>query len=191
MGVPKETEHRNKLNGKICRVAMCERGAFIKGYCTKHHNRAVRHGDPLGGRRMHGMTGTKEWYSWISMKQRCYNSNDRGYKNYGGRGIRVCERWTDERMGFLNFLSDLGKCPEGLMLERINNDGDYEPGNCKWATRTEQNRNKRNSILHGMAIPNKARQMYADGVPRNVISELLEISESVVGAIVNNVIWLE
>jgi len=77
--------------------------------------------------------------SWLGMRNRCSNPKNRLYKYYGGRGIVVCERWNS----FDNFLADMGVRPDGLTLERINNDGNYEPNNCKWATMAEQNRNRR------------------------------------------------
>lgn len=79
---------------------------------------------------------------WSDMVSRCSNSKHKAFKNYGGRGIRVCERW----MTFQNFLTDMAPRPAGHMLDRKNNDGDYEPSNCRWATRKEQNSNRRNCI---------------------------------------------
>lgn len=88
----------------------------------------------------HGMTGTPEYRSWRSMLQRCMNVSSNRYMNYGGRGISVCDRWMD----FANFFSDMGSRPSlDYSLDRIDNDGNYEPGNCRWATRSEQQRNKR------------------------------------------------
>jgi hypothetical protein len=84
--------------------------------------------------------GVSRTYStWAGMVQRCTDSNQRAWKNYGGRGIRVCERW----LKFENFLADMGEKPEGRTLERTENDGNYEPGNCVWATPGEQSRNRR------------------------------------------------
>ncbi len=77
---------------------------------------------------------------WQSAKQRCTNSNSHNWKNYGGRGIRMCARWLNS---FENFLADMGEKPEGLSIDRKDNDGNYEPGNCRWATRKQQRANQR------------------------------------------------
>lgn len=84
--------------------------------------------------------GNPTYVSWKSMKQRCYNTNADQYPDYGGRGIRVCDRW---RYSFENFLADMGERPLGTTIDRINNNGDYEPGNCRWVNLSIQNKNKR------------------------------------------------
>ena len=90
----------------------------------------------------------KDWninnlYScWYDMKKRCINKKAQNYKYYGGRGISVCERWLGKD-GFKNFANDMGKRPEGTSIDRINNNGNYEPQNCRWATIKEQHKNKR------------------------------------------------
>jgi hypothetical protein len=90
---------------------------------------------------IHGKSrnGNLTYKSWYSMKRRCLDEKYDNYKYYGGRGIQICERW----MKFENFLADMGERPEGMTIDRINNDGNYEPSNCKWSTKEEQNRNRR------------------------------------------------
>lgn len=87
----------------------------------------------------HGMTKTREHKSWRSMIDRCYNQNAHYYNRYGGRGIIVCKSW---KKSFINFYNDMGKRPLKTSLDRINNDGNYEPSNCRWANQTQQNQNK-------------------------------------------------
>jgi len=87
-----------------------------------------------------GRSQTSEICAWKNLKERCLNKKDKGYENYGGRGIKICDRW----MKFENFYADMGDRPSDKhSIDRINNDGNYEPSNCKWSTRTEQNSNTR------------------------------------------------
>ena len=92
----------------------------------------------------HGMIGTREYESWMHAKGRCFNSDNAAYLNYGGRGITMCEKWKNS---FEAFYSDMGPCPPKYTLDRKDNDGNYEPGNCRWATRKTQNRNRRDTVM--------------------------------------------
>ena len=88
------------------------------------------------------LTNTPAYISWKQMKQRCLNPNAPDYKNYGGRGVTICEKWFK----FAGFYEDMGERPNGLTLDRIDNNESYCKENCKWSTRSEQNRNKRGLV---------------------------------------------
>lgn len=92
----------------------------------------------------HGMRNTKIYKKWAGMKNRCFNPNTERFGDYGGRGITVCEEWKDDFQAFYDYVSQLPHFgEEGYSLDRINNDGNYEPGNVRWATAKEQNQNQR------------------------------------------------
>ena len=101
---------------------------------------AVKHGFARRGRR--SLTYT----AYLAMRNRCYNAHDPHYPDWGGRGIKVCNRWMSKE-GFINFVTDLGEKPAGMTLSRINNSGDYTPENCRWESQQAQNRNKRSNRL--------------------------------------------
>ena len=84
----------------------------------------------------------KMYSVWTSMRYRCNNSNSNNYKYYGGKGVKICKRWDK----FENFLHDMGEKPDGLSIDRIDGDGDYEPNNCRWATQQQQCENKRHLL---------------------------------------------
>ncbi len=120
----------------------------------------------------HHMTGTPTWRSWEGMRARCRRPTDPEWLNYGGRGICVCQRWTES---FEAFFEDMGERPPGRTLDRIDRDGDYEPGNCRWATLEEQNNNKRSNRIvkfmgQQMTVAQAAR---ASGIPAGTLKARL------------------
>lgn len=115
-------------------------------------------------KRKHGLWKTRSYETWLGMMKRCYNESARNYPRYGGRGIRVCEQWHD----FERFYRDMGERPKGMSLERTDNQGDYFPENCVWATPAEQSKNRRSTIFvtyNGITqcVSDWAKQL---GIPR-------------------------
>ena len=135
-----------KINGRTRWVCQCECGTelTVSGRSLTSGNTrscACLQRETLSNRRRtHGMRHTREYTTWAGMIARCTNARDKYYADYGGRGITVCPQW---RQSFATFFRDMGERPCGLSIERMDNNGNYEPGNCKWATAAEQGRNKR------------------------------------------------
>ncbi len=135
----------------ICRcdcggVKIAEGGALRRGKNTTCGGCGPARG---GSPRAHGKIGTRTYTIWKRMKERCSNPNHDSYRKYGGRGIAVCQRWAKS---FVDFLSDMGEAPRNCSIDRIDTLGNYEPGNCRWATSKEQSRNARHNVwveVHG------------------------------------------
>ena len=104
----------------------------------------------------HGMSNTSTYNIWSSMKDRCLNPHDVAYKYYGGRGIKVCTRW----LKFENFLSDMGERPQGLTLDRIDNDKNYELSNCRWTTYHQQILNSKRYPKQSILTPTERDRLY-------------------------------
>lgn len=134
-----------KCSGKIVWECLCYCGNMVE--VTGNHLRSGNVKSCGCIMKTHGHSGgigkkpSDTYTCWRNMIQRCYNNKNKRYKDYGGRGITVCEEWKD----FTNFLSDMGERPNGKSIDRINVNGNYEPANCRWATTKEQQNNIRNN----------------------------------------------
>ena len=118
----------------------------------------------MSRRRKHGWSYPRipEYVAWTSMKQRCCNRNARGYSRYGGRGIKVCSRWL---LSFENFLADMGRRPSPQhSIDRIDNDGNYEPGNCRWATQKQQSANTSRTVKLSLNGETRCLKHWAVGI---------------------------
>lgn len=129
----------------LAKLCVCDCGTFRRVTCKNLNNGTSKSCgcSVKTAAKTHGMQGTQIYEIWASMKNRCTNPKKKDYKYYGGRGITVCEEWKNS---FENFYKDMGDCPEGMSLDRIDTNGNYELSNCKWSTKKEQSFNTRKRV---------------------------------------------
>lgn len=128
----------------LCNAEDCKVVVAKKQWCNKHYLRLYRYGSVTYVKNVrHGKKDTPEYRVWTDMKTRCYNKNHKSYSGYGGKGVKVCDSWAG-RNGFMNFFSDMGERPSSKhSIDRIDGTKGYSPSNCRWATATQQNINKK------------------------------------------------
>lgn len=173
-----------------CSVNKCIRKHYGKGYCSAHWKRFWSSGEVLPNKPLkvihkHGLRFHPMYSLWHNMRQRCNNPNDKDYHRYGGRNVRVCKRWDN----FANFLADMGERPDGTTLDRIDNDGDYTPENCRWATYANQAYNRRDNKLSVDDVK-EIRILHAtSGLTQEKIGKLYNVGQDLISRIVNHKVW--
>lgn len=173
-----EVSHPGSSAYWLCRCK-CGRERVIRGDTLRNGtSRMCDHCKNM----FHGMDGTPEYRAWIGMISRCNDPSVPCYSKYGGRGICVCQRW----MSFQHFLSDMGTRPSPQhSIDRIDNDGNYEPGNCRWATKKQQSRNIRSNRLLTLNGQTKCVSEWAEfiGIKRTTLDERLRHGWSIEDAL--------
>lgn len=149
-------QSRNGHSHFLCRCVCGKEKSIMGGHLVTQ--RSTNCGCKKPGKYRHGKTKTRTHRIWQNMRGRCRNPNLPDFKHYGGRGITVCERWNV----FENFLADMGECPPGLSIDRIDVNGNYEPGNCRWATQKEQTNNQRKNVRLTLNGRTQTLQQWAD-----------------------------
>ena len=173
-----------------CTVSGCDNPYQTNGLCNMHYLRFKKYGDPLyieQTHERHGLRNTPEYEIWAGMKARCYNEKHIRYKRYGGRGIKVCERWLNS---FQSFYDDMGKRPsDKYQIDRIDTNGDYEPNNCRWVTAEENNQNRSSTKMNVDTIKMIRDDHDNTNMTHLELAKKYGISKAQVTSIVNNKTW--
>ena len=137
----------------------------------------------------HGGKGTKLYQVWINMKQRCYNINDNHFTNHGGRGITICPEWTNDYIVFRDWALNNGYA-EGLQINRILNDGNYEPSNCDFVPIEENCRNRRGQKIKNMEMANEIRALHkTNKYTQKELAIKYNVSQVIINHIIKNKRW--
>lgn len=172
---------------KSCKVDGCTSAAGARsGFCRVHYRRFKRRGTTELLREKHGMRRTRLYSIWSNMLYRCRNPHSIRYASYGGRGIHVCGRWAKS---FLAFRADMGDPPSSIhQIDRINNDGHYELGNCRWVTPLENRRHRRDTKL----TQEKVEQIFIlkkRGIPTSEIAQQFGVKPVTIRQILSGRLW--
>lgn len=187
-GDPLFMEKKRKARPKECIIDGCNGKIQGYGYCPKHYHRFKTNGDPLKVQiEQHGMGKTPEYSSWLNMKHRCYYEKHGSFHRYGGRGITVCPEWKNS---FLAFYEYMGKKPNPKYeLDRIDNGGNYEPGNCQWISHKDNSR-KTSATKLNLEQVEEIKKIYSKGnITAKAISEMYNVCDNTVNYILKGKCW--
>ena len=172
-------------------------GEFLCSFCLKIVERCLSSGKRQKScgcielNLKHNESFTNLYRVWANIKQRCNNPNSHNYKDYGGRGITICSEWTNSYIAFRNWALNNGY-QEGLQINRINNNGNYEPNNCNFVTGKENTRNRRGQKIKNMEIANEIRTLWNTGnYIQKGLTSLYNVTISSISRIINNKRWEE
>ena len=193
MKLIKEIESKRNEKGKLKKW-----GEFLCPLCLQIIERQLDNGKKqrscgcLPKNYKYGISKTKLYRVWIDIKTRCLNTNSESYKDYGGRGITICPEWTNDYTKFRDWSLDNGY-QEGLQINRINNDGNYEPNNCNFVTAKENARNRRLiEVKLSIGIRNEIRELYImEGWTQKELAKKYNISQATVSLIINSKRWIK
>jgi hypothetical protein len=184
-----EAQSADRHTRWLCRCD-CGNETIATAGLLRHSKRPLQSCGCRRGVRSHGMGGRKRkpnpaYETWCHIKRRCLDEGSASFADYGGRGITVCERW---RGSFVAFLEDMGERPAGMSIDRINNDGNYEPGNCRWADKHVQAQNRRDTVL-SPEIVRAIRAAHASGMRYADVGRALGVNKEKVRKVCLRETW--
>lgn len=171
-----------------------KKGIFFCSYCNQEVEKWLSNGKKdksCGCMRYfysHGETGTRLFGIWQGIKKRCFNINSDDYKNYGGRGITVCQEWL-EYIPFRDWALANGY-KKKLLIDRINNNGNYEPQNCRWTNHIENNRNSRNTKLNIIMVKEIREKYKTKAYSTRFLGNEYGVSKNTISNVINNEAWV-
>ena len=176
---------------RICEVEGCERKSYSKGYCQRHYTKNWKYGNPTSGKfqERHGLHNIPEYKVWKNLKQRCCNPKNGRYHTYGGRGIIVCDRW---RNSFISFYKDMGDKPfPKAQIDRIDNDGNYEPDNCEWVKNSDNAKHTTATVLNWFTV-RSIRRLYAmNKYTHRDLCKMYNLNRHTLQNVIYNIHWRE
>lgn len=180
------------ISMNTCKIEGCNNLSRSKGLCNAHYARLRRYGNPCAGGtfKIHtpNLSDTPEYRVWSRMKSRCYNKNTNDYKYYGGRGIKVCDRWLHS---FPDFYKDMGSRPyPEAKIDREDNNKDYCKDNCHWISHAENMRNTRFNVLNWFTV-RSMRRLRKLGYDYEQLRKIYNIKERTIRSVCNNESWRE